>query len=149
MLKAKDIMTKQVITVAPDTPVKEVAKTLWEHRINGVPVVDENGDIVGIVTEADLIDQNKKIHIPTAIFFLDSLIFLENPKKLDQEIKKMVGTTAADVCTKKVITVDEDTPVEEIATIMAEKRINTIPVTKNGKLVGIIGRGDVIRAMAA
>ncbi len=149
MLKAKDIMTREVVTVSPDTPVRDVAKKLWEHRINGMPVIDEEGRLSGIVTEADLIDQNKKIHLPTAIYFLDSVLFLENPKKLEKELKKMAGTTASDICTKNVITVDEETSVEDIATLMAEKRINTIPVTRDGRLVGIIGRGDVIRSMAA
>jgi CBS-domain-containing membrane protein len=97
-------MTSPVITVHPDTSVLDLAKLLSEHRINGVPVVDDAGNLVGIVTEADLIDQNKKLHIPSVIFFLDSPIFLESPKKLDKELRKMAGTMAGDICTQDVVT---------------------------------------------
>ena len=147
MRKAKDIMTSPVITVHPDTSVLDLAKLLSEHRINGVPVVDDDGNLDGIVTEADLIDQNKKLHIPSAIFFMDSAIFLENPKKLDKELRKMAGTTVEDICTRDVVTVEDKTPIDEIAGLMAEKRISTIPVMRDGKIVGVVGRGDIVRSI--
>jgi CBS domain-containing protein len=149
MRRAKDIMTSPVITVHHDTSVLDLAKLLTEHRINGMPVVDDAGNLVGIVTEADLIDQNKKLHIPSVIFFLDSPIFLESPKKLDKELRKMAGTTAEDICTRDVVTVEDETPIDEVASLMAEKRINTIPVKREGKMVGIIGRGDLIRSIVS
>lgn len=144
---ARDIMTKNVITVSPDTPVSELASLFMEHRINGVPVVGTDGVLLGVVTQEDLIDQQKKVHIPTVISLFDSVFFLESPKRLDRELKKMTGMTAGDVCSRNVVTVKEDTPIEDIATIIAERRIHTIPVVDEGRLVGIIGRIDIIRTL--
>ncbi len=144
---ARDIMTKNVITVSPDTPVSELARLFMAHRFNGVPVVGPDGMLVGVVTQDDLIDQHKKVHIPTVISLLDSVFFLESPDRLDKELKKMTGMTAGDICSKNVVTVTEDTAIEDIATIIAERRIHTIPVVDRGRLVGIIGRIDVIRTL--
>jgi len=148
MLKAKDIMTRDVIVVRPETGIEELAKILVEHKISGAPVVNEDGEIIGIVTENDLISRNKRIHIPTFIRLFDAFIMLERPRKMEEEIKKMIATTVGDICTKNVITVSEDTPVEDIATIMAEKKVHLIPVVDGKRVVGIIGKVDIIKAMA-
>jgi CBS domain-containing protein len=148
MLKAKDIMTRDVIVVRPETGIEELAKILVEHKISGAPVVNEDGEIIGIVTENDLISRNKRIHIPTFIRLFDAFIMLERPSKMEEEIKKMIATTVGDICTKNVITVSEDTPVEDIATIMAEKKVHLIPVVDGKRVVGIIGKVDIIKAMA-
>jgi len=147
MKTARDIMTTSVITVRPDTSTRELVKILGEHKVNGVPVVDENSRLVGIVTEADIVDQCKKLHIPSFFNFLDGIIFLENPSHLEEQIKKMAGTTVGDIMTRDVRTVVPDTPVQDIATIMAEDHINSIPVMEDEKLVGIVGRWDVVRSM--
>ena len=150
MLTAKNLMTANVIAVTPDTPVRELACTLADNRISGAPVVDGAGQLIGVVTESDLIFQNKKVHIPTALAILDSFIFLEAPDKMEQELKKMAGTTAGDICTRKPVTVQQDTPLEEVATLMAEKKIHTLPVLDaDGQLVGVIGKSDIIRMIAA
>ena len=148
MLTAKDIMSKDVITVGLQTSVSELAEILWKNRISGVPVLDENGDVVSVVTESDLIDQTKKIHIPTMISILDSVIFLESSKKTEKEIKKMAGNTVQDICSMELVSVKEDTGLDEIATIMAEKKVHTLPVVQDGKLIGVIGKSDIIRSMA-
>ncbi|MFZ5760232.1 MAG: CBS domain-containing protein [Thermodesulfobacteriota bacterium] len=148
MLTAKDIMTTSVITVNPDLAVEELAALLWEKRISGAPVVDAEGALVGVVTESDLIDQTKKIHIPTMISFLDSVIMLESAAKVEKQIGKMTGTTVDDICSKKVVSVKEETPLEEIATIMAEKGLHTIPVVRDGELVGVVGKKDIIKTLA-
>lgn len=145
MLTAKDIMTRKVITVKTATPVSELAELLWAKKISGVPVVDDDGKLLGVVTESDLIDQNKKVHIPTVMTILDSMIFLESPTKLDKELKKMTGTTVGDIYTSEIITVTENTPMYEVATIMANKKLHTLPVVENDKLTGVIGKGDIIR----
>lgn len=147
MLTAGEIMTKKIITVAPEMGVEELASLLWENKIGGAPVVDAQGQLLGVVTESDLIDQNKKVHIPTVLSILDSMIFLENPAKLDQEIKKMTGTKVADIYSSKPVTVNEATTLEELASIMADRKVHTLPVTSEGKLVGIIGKSDIIRAI--
>jgi CBS domain-containing protein len=140
-------MTREIITVDPEMGVAELAALLWEKSISGAPVVDADGRLVGVVTETDLIDQSKKVHIPTVLNILDSMIILENPTKLDRELKKMTGTRVKDICTLEPVTVTEETPMDELASIMSERHLHTLPVLKEGRLVGIIGKADIIRAM--
>jgi CBS-domain-containing membrane protein len=147
MLTAGEIMTRDVITVDPDMGVAELATLLWEKSISGAPVVDADGKLVGVVTETDLIDQSKKVHIPAVLNILDSMIMLENPTKLDRELKKMTGARVRDICTADPVTVAEQTPMDELASIMSERHLHTLPVMKDGRLVGVIGKADIIRAM--
>ncbi len=148
MLTAKELMTPEVITVSGETPVRELAKILSDNKISGVPVVDEQGQVTGVVTESDLIDQNKKVHIPTVVAILDSFLFLESPEKMEKELKKMAGIKVADIFADEIITVQQDTPLDEVATLMAEKRVHTLPVLDDKKLVGVIGKSDIIRTIA-
>jgi CBS domain-containing protein len=145
MLTAKEIMTAEVIAVEPETDVVELANLLWKKKISGAPVVDRDGKLLGVVTENDLIDQSKNVHIPKVITILDTMIFLENPAKLDKEIRKMTATMVKDIYSPDVVTVGEDTPMSEIATIMADRSLHTLPVVNGNKLVGVIGKGDIIR----
>lgn len=148
MLTAKDIMTKDVITVKKDTGVSELADILTKNRISGAPVVDDSGRLLGVVTESDLVEQSKSLHLPTVFTILDSVIFLESAKHFEKELKKMTGAKVEDIYTEKSVAVGLDTPIREIATIMAEKKVYTIPVIDGDKLVGIIGKADVVRASA-
>lgn len=148
MKNASDIMTKEVITVSLETTVQELAQLFATHGISGAPVIDPDGRVLGVVTESDLIDQNKKVHIPTVVSILDSFFFLENPDKMEQEMRKIAGSTVADIYTSPARTVSGSTPIDEIATIMAEKGIHTLPVVEDGKLCGIIGKKDIIRSIA-
>ncbi len=147
MLKAKDIMTKDVKAVSPDTTVEELGRLFIEKEISGAPVVDADGKLFGIVTENDLISKNSRLHIPTVLRLFDAFIPL-GASKLEVEIKKMAASTVSEICTKKVVTVKEETPVDEIATIMNEKRIHLLPVLREGRVVGIIGKKDLIRGIA-
>lgn len=146
MLTAKDIMTKDVITVRPEATVEELARLLMEHKISGVPVVDDNKKIVGIVTENDLIRKNKRLHIPTVIRLFDAYIMLGSGKA-EEEIKKMAATTVEEICTEKVVSIKEETSLEDIATIMAEQHIHLLPVLNGSNVVGIVGKADMVRAM--
>ena len=148
MLTAKDIMTTEVITVRMDTTVNELAEILWKNRISGAPVLDDDGNVVAVVTENDLIDQSKKFHIPTMVSLLDSVIFLESSKKTEEEIKKMAGNTVRDICAKNFVSVSKDAGLDEIATIMAEKKVHTLPVMQDDRLIGVIGKTDIIRTIA-
>lgn len=147
MLKAKDVMTKEVTVVTPDTTVEELGRLFIEKGISGAPVVNAQGEIVGIVTENDLISKNSRLHIPTILRLFDAYIPL-GTSKLEQEIKKMTASTVGQVCTKKVVTVGEETAVDEIATIMDDKKIHLLPVVRQGKVVGIVGKKDLIRGIA-
>lgn len=148
MKNASDIMTREVITVSLETTVQQLAQLLSAHGISGVPVVDPDGKVLGIVTESDLIDQNKKVHIPTIVTILDSFFFLENPDKMEQEMRKIAGATVADIYSSPAVTVTTTTPVDEIATIMSEKNVHTLPVVDDGQLFGIIGKKDIIKTIA-
>jgi CBS-domain-containing membrane protein len=146
MLKAKDIMTKDVITVKPGETVEDLARLLMEHKISGVPVVDDEKKIVGIVTENDLIRKNKRLHIPTVVRLFDAYILLGSGKA-EEEIKKMAATTVDEIYTQKVVSINEETSVEEIATIMAEQHVHLLPVLSDNTVVGIVGKADVVRSM--
>lgn len=147
MLKAKDIMTRDVITVKPAVTIEELASIFIEKKISGAPVVNDNGDLIGMVTENDLISQNKRLHIPTVVRLFDAFIMLESQSKIEKEIKKMAAVTVGDICTKEVITATEDTPIEDLATIMSEKKVHLIPVVDGKKIIGIIGKMDMIKMM--
>lgn len=146
MLKAKDIMTKNVVTVKTTTTIVELAHILMKHQISGTPVIDDNGNLIGIVTESDLINKNSKLHIPTILRLFDAFIPL-GISKLEQDLKKMAASTVGEIFTKEVITVDEEMSMEDVATIMTEKKIHLLPVLKEGKLAGIIGKKDIIRSI--
>lgn len=148
MLTAQNIMTHDVVTVKENATVRELAALLLERNISGAPVVDEAGAVIGVVTESDLIFQNKKVHLPTAFAILDAFVFLERPEKMETELKKIAGSKVGDICSRKLISVGPDTELEELATLMAEKKIHTLPVMSEGRLVGVIGKSDIIRTIA-
>ncbi len=147
MLRARDIMTREVVTVKPQTTVEELARILMGRHINGAPVVDDAGRLVGIVTEHDLIKKEKRLHIPTVVQIFDAFIYLESSKRFEHDIKTMLATKVGDIASQDVITVDEEATITEIATVMSEKDVHLLPVTSGGALTGIIGEEDVIRAM--
>ena len=147
MLTAKDIMTTEVITISPKTEVAQAAKLLLTNRINGLPVVNEAGELVGILCQSDLIIQQKNIPIPSLFTLLDGFIPLTSSKKLDREVQKIAATTAADAMTANPVTVNPDTGIEEIAALMVEKNYHTLPVLDGDELVGIVGKEDVLKTL--
>ena len=148
MITAKEIMTREVITVSQNTPIKDLADLFIEHKVNGFPVLDENGKLTGIVTEKNLIEQNKNLHIPTVIALFDAVIYLESEKKFEEEMKRFNATLVKDICSANVITVSADTNFNEIASLMAEKGVHSIPVVEGDKILGIIGKLDIIKGLA-
>lgn len=146
---ARDIMTHQVVTVTPDMLVPEVAKLLLEHKISGVPVVNAEHELIGIVSEGDLISKKANLKTPPVLSLLGGFIYLESPNRFETELRKVTAVKVKDLMTKKVIAVSEDTPVSEVASIMVEKKINRVPVLRRKKLVGIITRADIVRSLMA
>lgn len=144
---AKDIMTKEVITVKKDATIQQIAKILTENRISGVPVVDEDGQIIGIVTKKDLLYKDVEPRFPSYVEVLGGIIFVDGVKHYEEELKKLVANTASDIMTTNVITISEDVDVKKIAEIMVERGINRLPVTNERKLVGIVSRGDIIKSL--
>jgi CBS domain-containing protein len=147
-MKVKDIMTKDIVSVNKDMSVKAVAELMTEKKIRGVPVVDAQGRLEGIVTESDLVFRDKRIHIPTMIALFGSVIYLESPAHLKDELTKMLGARVEDIMTKKVVTVTEDTDIEDAASMMTDKKFDILPVMSETKLVGIITRADIVKSIA-
>ena len=148
MKTASDIMTQDVVTVNKNQPIGDLSKIFIENHFNGVPVLDNTGKVVGVVTQGDLIEQNKNLHIPTVIALFDAVLFLESEKKFEDDLKKITGSKIEDIYHKNLITVSPDTDLNEIITLMAEKNIHTLPVLDGDKLIGIIGKRNIIREMA-
>ncbi len=141
----KDIMTKDVITVTMDDNVEKCASLLIKHNLSGLPVLDESGKLVGIVTEGDLIRRASRIKGPAVLEVLGGLIYLDSPKKFMDELKNSMGQKAGDIMTKKVVTIDPDQTIEEGATLLVEKKVKRLPVIdKKGELVGIVSRRDIM-----
>ena len=147
MLKVKDIMTREVKTVSPETEIIQAAKLLLSERINGVPVVNQAGELVGILCQSDLIAQQKSIPIPSLFTLLDGYIPLTLLNRLDREVEKIAATTVANAMTPNPITVDPDTDIEKVPPLMVEKNYHTLPVVDGGQLVGIVGKEDVLRTL--
>ncbi len=145
MVRAKDIMKTAVVTVTTETTVEELGRLFIKKGISGAPVLSSDGKLYGIVTENDLIKQNSRLHIPTIIRLFDAFIPLEGSSSMEKEIARMSASRVSEICTREVVTVTPETPLQEIATIMSEKGIHLIPVIDAGKIVGIIGKMEVIK----
>lgn len=147
MLKARDVMSKDVVTVNPDTSIEEAAKIMSENKISGLPVV-ESGKLVGIISEKDLIMKDKKLHFPDYINILGGIIYLESYKKFEEDFKKFIAIKVGELMTRKVVTIKPDTPIDEIASIMSDRDINRLPVLEDDRIIGIVTRADLVRNMA-
>ena len=141
-------MTTDVVTVSPETSVKEAANIMSENNISGLPVVEDE-KLVGIVTENDLIIKDKKLHFPEYINVLGGIIYLESYKKFEEEFKKFIAVKVGELMTKDVITASPNDPIEDLATIMHQEDVNRLPVVDNaGQLIGIVTRGNIVKHIA-
>jgi CBS domain-containing protein len=147
MLKAKDIMTRQVHTVTEDTGVEELARLFVETGVSAMPVVDTEGRLKGVVTETDLVEQDKPLHIPTVISIFDWVLYLESEKEFREQVQKMTARKVGEICTREVVTCTPESEVAEIATLMVDHKAHLIPVVEAEKLVGVVARLDIIRSM--
>jgi CBS domain-containing protein len=150
-MRAIDVMTTNVITVGPDTTVQEVAKILSEKSISGVPVVDAANRLVGIVSEGDLLHRvetgtERRVQRRRRSWWLDTI---GSDEELARDYVKSHGRTAKDVMTGDVVTVSDTTELAEIANLLETKKIKRVPVLRDGKLVGIVSRANLVRALAA
>lgn len=147
MLTAKDIMETNIICVTPDTQIPRAVELLLNNHINGVPVVNEREELVGILCQSDLIFQQKEMPVPPIFTILDSIFPLFSSKKIDEEFKKLAATRVEQAMVKNPVTVGADTPVSEIASLMVEKHFHTLPVVDGRKLLGIIGKEDILKTL--
>ena len=147
MIKVKDIMTKEVIWVTPETEITKAAKILLENRINGLPVIDPFGRLVGILCQSDLVAQQKGIPVPSVFTLLESFIPLTSIKRIDKEMEKIAALTVKEAMTLEPVTVNPETDIEEVAKLMVDKKYHTLPVVEGGKVVGIVGKEDVLKTL--
>jgi CBS-domain-containing membrane protein len=141
-------MTREVVTIGPEASVEDLAKLLESRRISGVPVLDARSVLVGVVTQSDLVQRSRDLDLPPALNILDLHLFLETPSHFQKRLEKLLGNKVKDVMTENPVTVAPDTPVNEIARLMSAKGVHTLPVLDSGKLVGIVGKLDLIRGLA-
>jgi CBS domain-containing protein len=145
METVRDVMTRTVRSVGPDTPLKDVARELIEHRISGLPVVDDAGQVIGVISEGDLLAKEQRPgavrHRPLARLFGESA----ETRRL---MAKAEASTAGEAMTSPAITIEASKPIDTAATMMIQRKINRLPVTDGGKLVGIVTRSDVVGTFA-
>ena len=145
---AKDIMTTDVIVAKTDDSIANVATLLIKEKIGGLPVEDENNKVVGIISETDIMQKETDIESPRVLNFFQGLIFLDDIKKLEDDMKKVAAYKVEDLMSKDIITVNENDSFDYVANVMIKKSINRVPVVdKENFLKGIICRYDIIKAM--
>jgi CBS domain-containing protein len=149
MPTVREYMDDDPETVTPDTPAEDVAKLLGEHELHGVPVVNEAGRAVGIVTENDLVmaDEEGDLHIPHYIELFGGLVFLEPVRGFERRLRKAMAATAKDLMTADPTTIGPDADVHEAGRVISSSGHNRLPVVEHGRLVGVITRADVLRAL--
>jgi CBS domain-containing protein len=147
----RDIMDSDPATVRPNTPVQDVVRTMRENELPGLPVVDGEGRVVGMVTEADLVlpDDEGDLHIPHYINLFGGTVFLEPLSRFEGRLRKAFASKAEDMMTRDPETVGPDTTVRDAARIIHESGHNRLPVVEDGRLVGVVTRVDVLGALAA
>lgn len=146
-LTVASIMTHDVITVSPETPVTDAARLMLGHFVSGLPVI-ENGELVGIVTETDIVSRQIDVDPPAVATFLDA-IFVWPWDRSDDELKRVLATTVRGIMSEPVVTISPDAPISELADLMFKQHRNPVPVVDaDGTMVGIVSRTDVIRMIA-
>lgn len=143
---ARDVMTTGVVTVSGDTSVQTIAQLLIDHAISGVPVVDDNMKVLGIISEGDLLH---RVELGTAKRRTGWLKLFASPATIADDFVKSHARTAKDVMTTGVVSVKEDTPVAEIAALLESHGIKRVPVLRDGRLVGVVSRANLVRALAS
>jgi CBS domain-containing protein len=147
MLSARDIMTTNVVTVTPEMSLQELAKIFVETGYSTVPVLDDKGMLVGIISETDLVEQQKPLHIPTVVALFDWVLYLESQKNFKQEVDRITATSVGQLCRRDPITCSPDTDLREMAGLMSQHKVHLLPVMENERMIGVVARLDLIRTM--
>jgi CBS-domain-containing membrane protein len=148
-LTVADIMDADPVAVQPDDDIETVVRLLRRHELPGVPVVNEGGRCIGIVTEADLViaDEEGDLHLPHYIELFGGVVFLEPLRHFEERLRKAVGQTVQDIMTEDPVTIGADADVHEAGRIIARRGHNRLPVVEHGRLVGVVTRVDVLEAL--
>ena len=145
-MRAKEIMTRQLVTAKPETPVTEVAQLMMEHRISAVPVVTPDRRLLGIVSDTDLL-QRREVgtqRLPRSWW----LALFNSKDRLTSSVDRTEGNLAENIMTTPAISIDQEATIEDVARLFLTRKINQAPVVHGGKLVGIVSRGDLVSAIA-
>ena len=140
-------MTSDVITLTPDADIPEAVKILLDKGITGLPVIDGEGRLVGILCQSDLVRMQKSLPIPSLFTLLDGFVPLSSSALLDAEVKRIAASKVSDAMSTKVVTVAPDMTIDEIAALMVDKKFHTLPVMQDDKLLGIVGKKDVLKTL--
>ena len=144
-----DAMSRDPIVVRPETPLNEAIRLLAERRISGLPVVDDANQLVGIISETDLMWQETGVTPPPYIMLLDTVIYLKNPAQYERDLHKALGQTVGEVMSRDPITISPDKLLKEAAQLMHDREVRRLPVVDaQGQVIGILTRGDIVRDMA-
>ncbi|MEB3312243.1 MAG: CBS domain-containing protein [Snowella sp.] len=146
-----EVMTPNPITIKPEAPLQDAIKLLAEKRIGGLPVVDDTGKLIGVISETDLMWQEAGVEPSPYIMLLDSIIYLQNPARHEKEIHKALGQTVGEVMSDEPITIKSVQSLRDAAHLMNERKIRFLPVMDgdNHQVIGVLTQGDIIRAMAS
>ena len=146
----RTVMTTEVISFSPDETVQAATERLMSAEVDGGPVVDGDGRVVGMLTSDDLLVQEVRLHYPTVISLFGAYLELPSShRKFEEDLRKAVGAKVGDVMDRDVVTCGPDDTLERAATLMHEQRVSRLPVTEDGILLGIVARGDILRAVMA
>jgi CBS domain-containing protein len=148
-IAVRDVMDTEVPAIYPSDSVERVLQVMQEHELSGVPVVNEGGRCVGIVTEEDLIlsGENEDLHLPHYVQLFGGFIFLERLSHFEDRLRKAAASTAGDLMTADPITIEATATVDEAARVIAASKHNRLPVVEHGRLVGVVTRVDVLEAL--
>ena len=151
MIKVKDLMTTKVIDCAPSDSIRDAARIMYLNGLSGLPVLNKQGKLAGIITERQLVKLEKPLHIPSVIAILGSMIYLDNPlngDEIEKQLELLTATKVEEVMSKDVITITSEESVENLAEIFLHKNVNPVPVVDGGKLVGIVSRADIVKLLS-
>ena len=139
-------MTAPRVTVAPGDTVDAAMRALVDHDVDAAPVVDDEGALVGLLSNSDLIVRESRLHFPTYLSFLGASIEIGH-KRFEEELTGALSSTVADIMTSDPVTCEETDTIEDVATSMHDYDIGQVPVVRDGRLVGVVNRNGVLRAM--
>ena len=148
-MRVTDIMTSAIATVAPETPIVDVARLMVEEAVSGVPVINsDTGELLGMITELEMIERQAKFEMPTYTRVLDAT-FVIAERDSEEKLARILATTAGELMQTVVYSIREDASIEDVASLMFERKVNPVPVISyEDRLIGIVSRSDIVRLMA-